>query len=57
MCWRDGWKLLEVQKAESNEQIFEDMPSGGLYVLRNRTKGHEERIFTYENGENRCSGD
>ena len=51
MCWRDGWKLLEAQKAESNELIFENMPSGGLYVLRNRTKGHEERIFTYENGE------
>ena len=51
MCWRDGWKLLEAQKASSNELIFENMPSGGLYVLRNRTKGHEERIFTYENGE------
>jgi hypothetical protein len=51
MCWRDGWKTLGVQTASSNELIFDSVPSGGLYVLRNRTKGHEERIFTYENGE------
>lgn len=51
MCWCDGWKTLGVIKAENNHVIFNNVPSGGLYVLRNLTKGHEERIFTYENQE------
>ena len=31
--------------------IFKNVPSGGLYVLRDKTKGHEQRIFTYEKEE------
>ena len=27
---------------------YKDVPSHGLYVLRDKTKGWEERIFTYE---------
>ena len=50
--WKDGdWSLLDTQVAASNVLTFKDVPSGGLYVLRDKTKGHEERIFTYEKGE------
>lgn len=48
--WNTGgyWELLETRKAEKNELLFRNVPSGGLYILRDRTKGSEERIFTYE---------
>ena len=46
-----GWKSLGTKKATSNTLIYTKVPSGGLYVLSDLTKGHEERIFTYENGE------
>ena len=50
--WKDGdWQLLGTQVAKENVLTFKNMPSGGLYVLRDKTKGHEERIFTYEKGE------
>ena len=29
---------------------YDSVPSQGLYVLKDRTKGWEELIFTYENG-------
>lgn len=52
MYWDNNcWTSLGIQVAESNILIYKDMPSGGLYILRNLTKGHEERIFTYENGQ------
>lgn len=52
MYWTNNcWTSLGIQVAESNILIYKDMPSGGLYILRNLTKGHEERIFTYENGQ------
>ena len=48
----DGnWSLLGTQVATSNVLTFKNVPSGGLYVLRDKTKGHEQRIFTYEKGE------
>lgn len=51
MHWNDGnWRSLGKQKATSNTLIFEKIPSGGLHVIRNLTKGYEERIFTYDNG-------
>ena len=50
-CWENGrWKELVRQKALRNELCFTDMPSGGLYLLSNLTKGQEERIFSYEDG-------
>lgn len=30
--------------------FFKDVPKGALYLLRDLTKGKDERIFTYENG-------
>ena len=52
MYWHDNcWISLGIQIAKSNVLKFKNAPTGGLYVLRNLTKGHEERIFTYENGQ------
>ena len=46
----DGdWQLLGGQKARNNSLLFTNIPSGGLYILKDITKGVEERIFTYEN--------
>lgn len=51
LCWAGFWQTLAEKKAESTKLVLDSMPSGGLYVLHNKTKGHEERIFTYEKGE------
>ena len=45
------WKILNTQKAKHNVLTLKNMPSGGLYLLHDKTKGWEERIFTYEDGE------
>lgn len=46
------WKLLS-EKVGTREGIlwFDKVPTNGLYLLRDITKGKQERIFTYENGE------
>lgn len=45
------WVSLGKQIATTIKLEYDEVPSGGLYFLRNLTKGKEERIFTYENGE------
>jgi len=47
----NGWTSCGNKIADSFELVFDDVPSGALYLLRNHTRGVEERIFTYENGE------
>lgn len=50
--WKAGkWNVLGRKIARSNILDFSKVPSGGLYVLSDLTKGHEERIFTYVDGE------
>ena len=50
--WKNGdWQLLGAQVAKSNVLTFKGVPSGGLYILRDKTKGVEERVFTYDEGE------
>ncbi|MDE6335681.1 MAG: discoidin domain-containing protein, partial [Muribaculaceae bacterium] len=50
--WHDNdWQSMGDQTATSNYLNYSDVPSGGLYVVRNLTKGQEERIFTYEDGQ------
>lgn len=50
--WKSNkWKVLGRKIADSNILTFSEMPTGGLYVLSDLTKGHEERIFTYEGDE------
>ena len=46
---RDGWQTVEQQTATTDSLVFENVPAGALYWLKNLTEGKEERIFTYEN--------
>jgi hypothetical protein len=46
----DGWVSLGQQTATGHELRYNNAPVNALFVLRNLTKGKEERIFTYENG-------
>ncbi len=51
LYWYDNkWKSLGKKIATENKLVYEGIPSEGLYVIRNLTKGKEERIFTYEDG-------
>lgn len=44
-----GWQSLGIQKATKNHLIY-NSPKNSLFLLKNLTKGKEERIFIYENG-------
>lgn len=50
--WENGkWQSLGKKVAEQYNSIaYDNVPSGTIYLLRDRTRGREERIFTYENG-------
>ena len=48
--WNNKWISLGTQKAEDFNIKFDNVPKNALLWLRNLTKGHEERPFTYENG-------
>ena len=43
------WNTLAWIRAKDTKLVLKNIPSGGLFLLRDRTKGKEERIFTYEN--------
>ena len=46
------WKSLGRQTAPDYEPLtFENVPTHAVLLLKDHTKGHEERIFTYEHGE------
>lgn len=46
-----GWKPLARQTATDMVSLeFTGVPAGGVYLLRDLTKGKEERPFTYGNG-------
>lgn len=47
--WLDGWNSLGEKKSDSDSLIYSNVPKGALLWLRNLTKGHEERPFTYQN--------
>lgn len=49
---RNDIKSLGVQIGMANKVLeFNNVPQGALLWLHNRTRGNEERIFTYENNE------
>jgi hypothetical protein len=49
--WEEGnWQSLGRQTAESPVLTYDDCPTGALLILRNHTRGKEERIFTCEEG-------
>lgn len=47
------WNSAGTKKATGNDITFHDVPEGTLYLLIDRTKGVEHRIFTYENSTQR----
>ena len=49
--WNDGWQSLGKTTAGTKPLIFEDVPPGALYWLVAEESDKEERIFTYEDGE------
>ena len=50
LYWRDGgWQSLGRKIATDFYLVYENAPTNALFLLRNHTKGVEERIFTYEN--------
>jgi hypothetical protein len=49
--WHNKWVSMGKKVATTVEVVYEDVPSGALYWLKNLTTGKEERIFTYENGQ------
>lgn len=48
----DEWKSLGMVKDEKADSLlFRNVPRGALLLLRNHTRGVQERIFTFEKGE------
>ena len=48
-CDQD-WKSAGKIKATADSLVFRDIPENTLLLLRNHTRGLDERIFIYENG-------
>ncbi|WP_289198931.1 discoidin domain-containing protein [Bacteroides acidifaciens] len=48
--WHDGWQALPSVVAEEHLLTWDHVPSNTLYLLRNLSRGVEQRPFTYENG-------
>ena len=52
LLYYDGkWNSLGVKTADADTIIFGGVPDGCLLILKNLSGGVQERIFTYENGE------
>jgi hypothetical protein len=46
-----GWISLGGKTGDQTHVlVYNNVPENALLLLRNHTKGREERIFTYENG-------
>lgn len=46
LCYDQGWKLIGRQFADKNSPlVFRNLPQNMLYLLKDKTKGIEERIF------------
>lgn len=47
---KNGWCLIGKKGGTIDSVLeYDNVPTNALFLLRNRTKGKEERIFTYEN--------
>ena len=44
------WVTHQISKAEDNSLHYENIPSGTLLWLHNRSRGLDERIFRFNNG-------
>ncbi|MDE6482207.1 MAG: discoidin domain-containing protein, partial [Rikenellaceae bacterium] len=49
LYWDNGWQSAGQKTATEYELTWDDLPSGTLYLVIDRTKGVENRIFTYDN--------
>ena len=47
----DMWNSLGFQKASNDFLEYNNCPTNTLFLLKNYSRGKEERIFTYENDE------
>ncbi len=45
----DTWNTLGMQTASTNKLIYNNVPAGTLLLLKDHSRGNEERIFTYKN--------
>ena len=50
LYWDNDWISLGTRIAEDYSLIYSDVPSNALLLLRNHSRGREERPFTFENG-------
>ena len=49
LYWNNKWISLERRKGTEKQYLeFTNVPDGALLLLKNHTKGQEERIFIYE---------
>ena len=48
------WKSMGKKQALSDSLVYSGVPKNTLLLLRNHTRGVEERIFVYENGRQIC---
>lgn len=46
----DGWTSCGEKRAVANYVEYSNVPSEALYLLRNLSKGTEERPFTWQDG-------
>ena len=49
--WENKWVSMGRKISNSTELVYDACPTNALFWLKNLTTGNEERIFTYENGE------
>ena len=47
----EGWKSLGMQTATEELLVYENVPLGALFWLHNHTRGVEEQVFRYIDGE------
>ena len=52
LYWNDNqWTSLGKRVADDIVLVYENIPVGALYRIRNLSRGKDERIFTYKNDE------
>jgi hypothetical protein len=44
-------EIIRTKKTDNVMLDYDNCPTNALFLLHDLTKGREERIFTYENGE------
>lgn len=49
LYWDNSWISLGKKEGISDSLSYSNCPTNALFLLRNHTRGKEERIFTYKN--------